>query len=126
MAKFKIFSLVFLLPLLILSCGNKNKDLPDYIVVEEKLVPLLVDIHLTDAMLTKEKRPHKEKFESAVNMYPSVLLKHNIDRAIFDSTIRFYVKNPEKFAKIYDEVLRELSILEGSVQKTPGTEDKDE
>lgn len=102
------------------------RDLPDYIVAEDKLVPLLVDIHLTDAMLTKEKRPHKEKLESAVKTYPSVLLKHDIDRAIFDSTIRFYVKNPERFAKIYDEVLRELSILEGKVQKTPDLEDEEE
>lgn len=98
--------------------------MPDNIVSEEKLVPLLVDIHLMDAYFNKETKPHSEKYERAIQMYPSVFLKHGIDRAVFDSTIRFYVKYPKEFAVIYDEVLRELSIKEGEVQKTPG-EDAD-
>ena len=123
---FKYIILIAGFSSLSLSCGNSRKDLPDYIVEEEKLVPLLVDIHLTDAMLSKEKKPHSEKYEKALKMYPSVLLKHNIDRAVFDSTIRYYVKNPERFAKIYDDVLRELSIMQGKVQETPGELDEEE
>jgi len=108
---------VFFLVLLA-SCGQKREKLPDYVVDEEKLVPILVDIHLTDALLNKEKRAHAEKYEKAVKMYPSVLMRHDIDRTTFDSTIRYYVKTPKKFAQIYDEVLRELSIRKGAVQKT--------
>jgi len=118
----RTFILYFVLAALLLSCGNRQTDLPDYVVEKEKLVPLLVDIHLTDAFLNKEKKPHSEKYDQAIKMYPAVLLKHDIDRRMFDSTIRYYVKYPKEFALIYDEVLRELSILEGSVQKTPDTE----
>ena len=114
----KIIILSFLFLGLLVSCGEKRIDVPDYVVQEENLVPLLVDIHLTDALLNKEKKPNTEKYEEAIKMYPSVLLKHGIDRAVFDSTIRFYVKYPKEFALIYDEVLRELSILEGAVQNT--------
>jgi len=112
---------------LFVSCGNKQIQTPEYVVEQEKLVPLLVDIHLTDALFNKEKKPHSEKYMRAIKMYPSVLMKHNIDRAIFDSTIRFYVKYPKEFALIYDEVLRELSMLEGAVQKTTDiSEDEEE
>ena len=125
MAKLRIIPLLLTLLIMLSSCGDKVKNAPDNIVDESRLVPLLVDIHLTDAMLTKEKKPQTEKYEEAIKMYPAVLLKHNIDRAVFDSTIRYYVKSPEKFAKIYDDVLRELSILEGKVQETPGSEDEE-
>ena len=113
-----IFSLIFLV--LLVSCVEKRMKVPDNIVSEEKLVSLLVDIHLTDALLMKEKRPHAEKYEKSIKIYPAVLLKHNIDRTVFDSTIRFYVKYPKVFSLIYDEVLRELSIMEGTIQKTSG------
>ena len=125
MAKLRIIPILLTLIIMISSCGDKVKNVPDNIVDESMLVPLLVDIHLTDAMLTKEKKPQTEKYEEAIKLYPSVLLKHNINRAVFDSTIRYYVKSPEKFAKIYDDVLRELSILEGKVQETPGSEDEE-
>ena len=94
-------------------------------VKQDSLVSLLVDIHLADALLNKEKKPHAEKYEDALKLYPSVFLKHNIDRAVFDSTIKFYVKYPEQFSKIYDDVIRELSILEGSVQELPDLEEDD-
>lgn len=114
-----------LLIIIIASCGNGRMNVPENVVQKEELVPLLVDIHLIDAMLNKEKRPHAEKYEDAMVLYPAVLLKHNIDRAVFDSTIKFYVKYPEEFAKIYDDVLEELSKLEGRLQKV-GEPDKDE
>lgn len=116
---------LFLAFSVLLSCGNKKIKTPDYVVGQDSLVSLLVDIHLLDAMLNKEKKPHAEKYEKALKLYPEVLLKHNIDRAIFDSTIKFYVKYPGQFSKIYDDVIRELSILEGSVQELPGPEEDD-
>ncbi len=120
----KLITLSIFLFTLMISCGENKINVPENIVVEEKLVPLLVDIHLMDAYFSKERKPHSEKYERAIKMYPSVFLKHNIDRAVFDSTIRFYVKYPKQFALIYDEVLRELSIKEGAVQITPGTEEE--
>ena len=109
-----------------MSCGNRKISAPEYVVEQDKLVPLLVDIHLIDALFNKERKPHAEKYEQALKTYPSVLLKHDIDRAIFDSTIKFYVKYPKEFARIYDDVLRELSILEGSVQDTINSIDEEE
>jgi hypothetical protein len=126
MGKYKKILLPFLLLIIIFSCNSNRMKVPDYVVDEDKLVPLLVDIHLTDALLNKERKPQKEKYDKALMMYPSVLLKHNINRADFDSTIRFYSKYPEEFALIYDEVLRELSMREGDIQKTSGIEEEDQ
>jgi len=123
MSTLKSLLFITITALSFLSCGNKKIQVPDYVVSEDSLVSLLVDIHLIDAILNKEKKPHAEKYEEALELYPAVLLKHNIDRAIFDSTIKFYVKYPEAFTKIYDEVLRELSILEGEVHQEPGPEE---
>lgn len=111
--------------ILIVSCGSNRMKVPENIVQKEDLVPLLVDVHLADALLNKEKKPHAEKYEEALELYPAVLLKHNIDRAVFDSTIKFYVKYPKEFAEIYDDVIEELSKLEGRLQ-TVGEPDEDE
>ena len=116
MRKFTGILISGLIIIFLFSCGNGRMNVPDYVVQKEELVPLLVDVHLIDALLNKEKRPHAEKYEDAMTLYPAVLHKHNIDRAIFDSTIKFYVKYPEEFAKIYDDVLKELSKLEGRLQ----------
>lgn len=113
----RILTFSALLAGVLASCGEKKMNVPENLVGREDLVSLLVDIHLTDALLNKEKKPHAEKLEESLKLYPQVLLKHNIDRAVFDSTIRFYVKYPKEFALIYDDVLRELSIMEGEVQK---------
>ena len=103
--------------IILISCGEGKMKVPENIVQEEELVPLLVDVHLIDAMLNQEKKPHAEKYDKAMELYHAVLLKHNIDRAVFDSTIKFYVKYPKEFAKIYDDVIEELSRMEGRLQK---------
>lgn len=126
MSKYTNILLPFIILIMMFSCNSSRMKVPDNIVDEEKLVPLLVDIHLTDAFLNKERKPQKEKYDKALKMYPSVLLKHNINRAEFDSTIRFYSKYPKEFALIYDEVLRELSMREGAIQKTSGMEEDQE
>lgn len=98
---------------LISSCNNSKMKVPEGILKPNELKLLLVDIHLIDGMLQFKKTVRKEKEDSAFNYYPAILKKHGISREMFDSTILFYTQYPEEFAKIYDEVLEDLSKMEG-------------
>jgi len=109
----KLLFSVLLFMLLIISCNNSKMKIPDGILKPNELAPLLVDIHLIDGLLHQQKMIRKDKEDSAFNYYPAILKKHGISRMMFDSTILFYTQYPEEFSKIYDEVLEDLSKMEG-------------
>jgi len=112
----KIIKLLFgvlLFMLLIFSCNNSKMKIPEGILKPSELAPLLVDIHLIDGILHQQKMIREDKEDSAFNYYPAILKKHGISRMMFDSTILFYTQYPEEFSKIYDEVLEDLSKMEG-------------
>ncbi len=95
------------------SCNQNKMKIPDGVLTPQEMVPLLVDIHLVDGILHQQKTIRQVKEDSAFNYYPSILKKHGLNRAMFDSTIMFYSQYPEDFSKIYDEVLEKLSKMEG-------------
>jgi len=112
----KIIKILFtgmLALLLITSCNNNKMKVPDDILKPEELKSLLIDIHLIDGMLHFKRSVRQEKEDSAYIYYSAILKKHGISRSLFDSTIFFYTQYPEEFAKIYDDILEELSKMEG-------------
>lgn len=114
--------LVFLGTSLLISCNREKMQIPEGILQPEELVPLLVDIHLIDGILHQEKMIRQEKEDSAYFYYANILTKHGISRPLFDSTIFFYSQYPDAFSKIYDDVLAELSKMEGERQKISPTQ----
>ena len=118
----KLFSritplLIITLILVTVSCGHKKFKVPDEYLSPEELIPLLIDIHLVDGVLQNERTTRQVKEDSAFNYYAAILKKHSITRTQFDSTIHYYSQYPDEFAKIYDEVMEELSIMEGELRK---------
>jgi hypothetical protein len=112
--KFFIILLLFVLP----SCREK-KDIPPGILPENQFISLLVDIHIADASLNiLQIKDVKFKF-NADDYYYSVLKKHNTDKKTFDNSLQYYSKDLVKLNKIYDEVLKRLSIIEGNLNKKP-------
>ena len=104
------------------SCQTKFK-VPDQYISPEALVPLLIDIHLADGLLQQQRATRQIKEDSAFNYYAAILKEHRVSRVMFDSTIHFYAQYPEEFAKIYDEVMKELSIKEGDLRKEAESKD---
>lgn len=119
----KITSLIINISLifgLLISCNQSKMKIPDGILNPEELIPLLVDIHLIDGYLHQKRIVRQAKEDSAFNYYSSILLEHDISRPMFDSTILFYTQYPEEFAKIYDDVLEELSKMDGERRELEG------
>jgi len=102
--------LSFILCLILLSCGNQQKETPQDILSENIFINLLKDIHLAEAKfeLHKTKGMENAKNELAYN-YSSIYKKYEITLDDFDKTLDYYAQNPEKLEKIYTRVLEQLT-----------------
>jgi hypothetical protein len=92
--------------ILIFSCSGPEQH---KIIPRKDLVPLLVDMHISDAMATNYNI--NEQFgglDSAI-LYRTVLNSYGYTKDEFIHTIEYYSKEPERLIKIYDEVFSILS-----------------
>jgi len=112
-----MFRIVPLLVFLFLvSCSSKDKPDARLLIPDDKLVPVLVDLHLVYALQTTQ------EFRGLVNQYDSIdvhsdiFSKHNITKTQLDSTLSYLSRNPQDLLDIYDEVIMQLNQMQDSIK----------
>jgi len=102
-------SLSFILCLILIGCGNQQKETPQDILSENIFINLLKDIHLAEAKfeLHKTKGMDNAKNELAHN-YKTIYKIHEVSPDDFDKTLDYYAQHPEQLEKIYTRVLEQL------------------
>jgi len=85
--------------------NNKN------IIPKEEFVDILVGIHLIDMISNSPNFSRKYKPDDTVDINQSVFDKYHVTRAQFDTTVSAYIRQPEAYIKIYDEVLLKLNYM---------------
>ncbi len=104
-------SFLFAIIISILSC-TENKNVPNtYIIPEEKMIEILKDFHITDAASKQGVISNNRNNYIRNQQYLSILSKHEIEKARFDSTIIYYSERPEDFKKLYDRLENEMIQL---------------
>ncbi|TSA35124.1 MAG: DUF4296 domain-containing protein [Porphyromonadaceae bacterium] len=121
MSKIRIYSLLLIL-LALSSCGNNRSGSQAGILSEKKMVELLVDTHLTDAILFADNSRSDEKRDKALFYYPSLLEKHGITKTQMDSSVAWYMRNPAAYARVYEQVMKDLEKLQAADKKKEITE----
>lgn len=103
--------LILILTLLTaLSCSDDpTKVRAKHVIKKEKVVDILADIHIMDAITNGPGYFRKYNANDSVDLYSAIFDKYGVDKADFDSTISYYSKKPELFLEIYDEVILELN-----------------
>lgn len=83
------------------------KGQPDYVIEEDRMVDLLVDIHKTEAVMTlnHSKFPTDEKRRA---MREAVFMRHNTTKADFDTSLIWYGNNLDVYMDVYDQVIDRL------------------
>ncbi len=112
--RFANLFLSFCLLALILACQNGPNS---KIIPRDKLVNLLVDLHLADAFASDYQLPQQLRTIDSLNLYASVLSKYGTDKASFDSTMKWYAYHPKKLDALYDEVFGKLDKQNEEYQK---------
>jgi hypothetical protein len=114
MTKFNLITLIkaagLCVLLLFASCWSQNRK---YVISDRRFVDFLVDLHIAEATGSQTRRMLGIQYDiDSASLYGSVFRKHNITQAMFDSTLMFYSRKPEKFKKIFETVTTRLQSLE--------------
>lgn len=104
-----IFS-IFLLP----SCGGR----PSYVLPEDKMVSLLVDMELTEAYLSTQTT--NSGADEKIEMGERVLAAHGVSEETLDTTLAWYGRNMDKYTVLYEKVDKELLKRKKKYTEIPG------
>lgn len=119
----KILTLLLILtPLLLNSCSHERMKARKGIIPEDKMAELLIDTHLADAILFVDISQTDIKRDRTLYYYPSILEKYGITKAQMDSSVAWYVRNPDAYARIYDQVIKDLEKRQAAEKKPGETE----
>jgi len=118
--KFKFIIILFI----IIFAGCKNK--PKNLLPRENFINMLAEVHLYDAIMSKESFFDKNiLITDSASFYNQLFVKYNITRQDFTDNINFYSANLDDFDDIYIDVLailnKKLSDLD-SLENIEGSE----
>lgn len=98
----------------IISCSSEKKETAK--LSEKEFIELLIDVHKTDALLTRAVNRGNIKKTEINDYYKGMLKKHNITRKEFDSIYDYYSHDYKNFEKLYDEVFARLQKEEDTLK----------
>lgn len=99
-----LYALASCLTLLLLSCQPK----PDYLIDEETMTDLLTDIHMSEGLLDMQQKVQKNEDDYGKQVMAAVLLKYNVSKADYDSSLVWYSQHLNTFIRIYKHVNNNL------------------
>ena len=90
-------------------CSCSSDKVPECVIPEDTMVPILAEMHLANAYFSVEYTDDSLAYSQAVNYtQKQVLDKYGITFKQFGKTIAYYTDNPEKFKGIYEKVIQQL------------------
>ena len=81
-------------------------DIHDLPIQKDKLIPVLIDIHIAEAVVDNDSQAMKDSL--AALYYPQIFAKHGVTAKDFDSTVKFMNERPQLMHDIYEEVMKEI------------------
>jgi hypothetical protein len=114
-----LIHILLILTVVSASCSaRKNKLETKNLIPEKELISLLTDIHIADGLLALPRINAKYSSLDSISTYYLIIEKHGYTKERFENTMKYYfIKNPKRLNKIYDQVLGNLSEMDTRVQK---------
>jgi hypothetical protein len=100
----------FLFSSVLFSC-DPNRT-PAGILTEDKVVNVLIDIQLTEGMVSALPIPYDSSQVLYSLMEKDVFIKHGVEDSVFINSMIFYLEDARKMDKIYARVIDSLVVRE--------------
>ncbi len=102
------------LPMIIVTLlvGCSLNRVPSGIMSAREITPVLVDIHLAEGIFTLSSSLNISRENFHEDLYLSVLKKYKVDQKVFEASVLYYGKHPEKYKPIYDDVVDLLNEMD--------------
>lgn len=107
-----------------LTACNFSKT-PEYVIPKDKMIDIIVDIHMTDAMMTIAEVRKGIIKEYSNDFYDQILSQYGYSRQDFDTSVYFYSFNINQYDDIYKEVLNVLSEREALIKEEGAKTEED-
>nr|WP_246581338.1 DUF4296 domain-containing protein [Echinicola shivajiensis] len=93
-----------------LSCSEEGQ--PDYLLSEDKMVEIMVDIHLAEGMASSL----PISYDSSKKLYPlfesRVFENHQVQDSVYMESLEYYLRDTEKMEELYGRVIDSLNVKE--------------
>lgn len=94
--------------LLCMLVGASCIDRPDYVLDEEQMVDLLVDVHKAEGLMEiQERRSNDQEYQKQI--MAAVLVDHGVSRAQYDSSLMWYARHLKLLVRVYSHVDERLT-----------------
>ncbi|OJJ14131.1 hypothetical protein BKI52_44205 [marine bacterium AO1-C] len=100
-----------ILSLFLASCGTK-KSIPEGMVPKEKMVNILLDIHVMESKIESVRFGSRDSMQVAyLNAQKAILQKHKVDSATYYKSYDYYFKEMLHMKDIYEQVAAKAKAL---------------
>ncbi len=106
--KNQILKFFFILLIFAACSGNPPKG----ILSGKSMIPILVDIHLSEAINNQKYNLSMINDSLPENLYLSICKKYKLDRTVIEASLLYYGKHTKDYMPIYDRVLDVLNEME--------------
>lgn len=108
-----------LLLLLVVGCSSEMPKVPDDVISPDKMILILADIHLADAIAETKAQQGANEQQLSEQLYISIFKNYDISREKFDYSLRFYEQSPEWMNKMYEDVQTAISKRQNELNTKP-------
>lgn len=115
----KIQRALIIIILFFSSCSLEQKEIsiPNYVISQDSMVHILVDVHIQEAMMNQYSQEGRHMKMNPVKQYQLIFDKYKISKERYDSSYQFYLDNPSLMNKIYESVVIELSKKQAEIEQ---------
>ncbi len=95
---------------ILISCSKKEEKIPENIVPKDKMIQVMVDVHLAEAKIQSNNLNLTDSTKTiAAGYYKNLFEKSKISEQQFRESFLYYSHHLDLMNKIYEEVINELS-----------------
>jgi hypothetical protein len=100
------------------SCGSDQVTIPSDIIPQEKMMNVLMDIHIAEAGIKSDYSINQDSItQLGVNYYDFIFRKHQVSKEDFKKSFLYYSNHPELLEGIYQKMIEEMSKKETEITK---------
>lgn len=117
----RYLSFIFIMLLMAVGCSKRPKD----IISEDKMVAIMADLQIAEAY---ERSGDAYQYLNGKNremLGRGVLMQHGVTVEEMDSTIAWYGRNMDEYAKLYKKIDIELNKRQAKYARAAGESDKE-
>ncbi len=116
----KILGIFFIL-VFASACNSGENSLsnpPENLIPRDKMINVLVDIHLVEASMTQFYGVTNDLKSKANIFYALLFKKYAINKTDFINSLNYYAQDLKYLDKMYQEVITRLSVIQTPVRQS--------